>query len=95
MTHVLGRVFLAATLLLLPLWRGDRLGAAQAKRGGANMVEAATSTLTTKKTKNVQLGEVIQIGGSKFVKIGTNHWQAVKPFCWGSPFYLIKQSQYK
>ncbi len=85
MTHVLGRVFLAATLLLLPLWRGDRLGTAQAKRGGANMVEAATSTLTTKKTKDVQLGEVIQIGGSKFVKIGTNHWQAVKPYTCADP----------
>jgi len=46
------------------------------------MVEAAASTRITKKTKDVQLGEVIQIGSSKFVKIGNNRWMAVEaPQC--------------
>jgi len=84
MTHVLGRVFLAATLLL-PLWRGEGMDRVQAQRGGVGRVDAAASTRTTKKTKDVVLGEVIQIGGSKFVKIGTNHWQAVKPYTCADP----------
>jgi len=84
MTHVLGRVFLVATLLL-PLWRGDGLGAVQTKRGWVNMVDAATSTVTTKKTKDVVLGEVIQIGTSKFVKIAANRFQAVEPYACADP----------
>ena len=78
MTHFLRRVFLAATLLL-PLWRGDRLDAVQAKRGGVSVVDATTSALTTKKTKDVALGKVIQIGTTKFVKIAANRLMAVEP----------------
>ncbi len=81
MTHVLWRVFLAATLLLLPFWRGDRRTSGAAR----GEVQAATSTLTTKKIKDVALGEVIQIGGSKFVKIGTNRFQAVEPYTCADP----------
>jgi len=102
MTHVLGRVFLAATLFL-PLWRGDghTTGAARGEgvdvprviisspsRGevsrsdggeGAGLVHSAhatTSTITTKKIKDAQLGEVIQIGTSKFVKIAPGKFMA-------------------
>jgi len=100
------RVFLAATITLLPCLRGDRLDAVQARgegttvqrmiisspaRGeesrsgggeGVSLVRSAhavTSTLTTKKTKDVALGEVIQIGTSKFVRIGDNRWMALDP----------------
>ena len=78
------RVFLAATLLL-PLWRGDRLDAVQAKRGGVSIVSAATSTTSTKKIKDVALGEVIQIGSTKFVKIATNRYQAAEPYTCADP----------
>ena len=78
------RVFLAATLLL-PLWRGDRLDEVQAKMGGVSIVSAATSTTSTKKTKDVQLGEVVQIGTARFVKIDANSWQAVEPYTCADP----------
>jgi len=84
MRTVYGRIFLVATLLL-PLRSGDRLDAVQAKRGGVGIVEAATSTLTTKKIKDVQPGEVIQSGSSKFVKIAANRYQAVKPYTCADP----------
>jgi len=43
-------------------------------------VHAATSTITTKKIKDVAMGEVIQIGESKFVKIGDNRWMAAEAY---------------
>ncbi len=81
MTHVLGRVFLAATLLLLPFWRGDKhtSGAARGE------VLATASTLTTKKIKDVRPGESIQIGSSKYIKIAANRYQAVKPYTCADP----------
>ena len=101
------RVFLAATITLLPCLRGDRLDAVQARGEGTTVqrmicsspargeeprsgggeevslirvAHAATSTTTTKKTKDVALGEVIQIGESKFVKIGDNRWMAAEAY---------------
>ncbi len=84
MTHFLRRVFLAATLLL-PLRSGDRLDEVQAKRGGAGIVEAATSTLTTKKIRDVIPGQTIQVGATKFVKIATNQYMAVDTYICADP----------
>ncbi len=72
-------VFLAA-VLLLPLWRGDRHTTGTAR----GEVQAASSA-TTKKLKDVALGEVIQIGVTKYVKIAANSYQAVKPYTCADP----------
>ncbi len=74
------QVFLMATLLL-SLWRGD--GHTTGTTRGE--VLAATSTLTTKKINDVQLGEVIQIGSTKFVKIAANRYQALEPYTCADP----------
>ncbi len=79
-----GRVFLVA-VLLLPFMSRDRLDVVQVKRRGVSMVGAATSTVTTKKIKDVQPGEVIQIGSTKFVKIAANRYQAITPYTCADP----------
>ncbi len=76
MTHILGRVFLAAVLgcgvtILLPSLRGDRR-AAGAARGERACQAYATATLTTKKIKDIPIGQAVRVGSSKFVKITGN-----------------------
>jgi len=46
-------------------------------------VHAANSTITTKKIKNVPVGQVIKVGDSKFVKVAANGWMATETasFC--------------
>jgi len=41
---------------------------------------AATSTLTTKKIKDVAMGQVIKVGDSKFVKVAANGWMAAEAY---------------
>ncbi len=77
MTHVLGRVFLAAILVMIAKQQSSSSAPLYFSGELIGTVHAATSTTSTKKIKDAQLGEVIQIGSSKFVKIGTNRWMAV------------------
>jgi len=64
-----GRVFLVTILIMMAVHEELE-----------ETVHAATSTLTTKKIKDVGLGEVIQIGDSKFAKIGANSLMMVERF---------------
>ncbi len=74
-------VFLVHVFLLILSYLGE--GDQFVRTGGE--VLAASSTITTKRIKDMQLGEVIQIGANKFVKIGSNQYMAVEPYTCADP----------
>ncbi len=86
MTHFLWRVFLAAVLVIISSPARGEVPRSDGGEGvGLVRTAHAASTTTTKKIKDVQLSEVIQIGSAKFVKITANHFQAVKPYVCADP----------
>ncbi len=63
-------VFLAAVLVMIAAGQQEKL---------AGSVCGATSSVSTKKTKDITLGKIVKIGSTKFVKIADDSWMMTEP----------------